>query len=159
MIRSKSLPLKALSALLALAAGALPNASHAACTPIDSTYSLGQVSSASQFRAKQGEAVNGSLVRGVAGPVTVRLEGCSTTLPTTVRVDRVVISKDGHTFTLIPWLLGVGGVNLTTPKDLSLVTHEFLGNVTLDILLVPDGVPHSLRAGQYTGPLTMHFTD
>lgn len=150
MIRSTGFPFKAICASLALAAGALPSAGHAACKVIDSTYSLGQVRSVAQLRAKQGEVVNGSLVRGLEGPARVQVEGCSTTLPTTVRVDRVVISKEGQNITFIPWLLAVGAERLESPKDLSLVGHEFLGNVALEILLVPDGLPDQLKSGQYT---------
>ena len=159
MTRSQGLRFRAIMAALAFAAGALPSAGHAACTPIESSIALGQVTSASQFKAKQGEVVNGSLVRGVAAPISVRLTGCSSTLPTTVRADRVPFTSGGGNFNLVPWLISVDGVTLATPKDISLTTHQFLGNVTLEILFVPENLPPSLAVGQYNGPLILTFTD
>ena len=78
----------------------------------------------------------------------------ASSLPPTMKVN-----KSGKTVELAPWLISVNGVPLTTPKNLSRVSHEFLGNVTLGIQFVPVNLPPSLGSGQYSGPLILTFTD
>lgn len=137
----------------------VPAVGHAACTPVEASIPLPSVTSAAQLQALQGSASGGTLVRGVSSPSLVRLTGCSQTLTTTVRADNVTITKAGETVELAPWLIRVDGVDLTEPKDLSQTPHTFVGDVTLEILLVPVNLPPSLAAGLYNGPLVLNFTD
>ncbi len=149
---------RAMAACAALWVAGLPVASHAACTPTPN-ITLGRVASAPQLQAMQGKAEGGTLVRGTAAPISVPLTGCSETLTTTVRAERVSMSKDGKTLTLAPWLVSVNGTALPAPKDLSQNSHSFVGNVTLGLAFVPVDPPAGLRSGQYNGPLLFTFTD
>lgn len=151
--------LRTILAIAALALGWAPTVAQAACTPMETSIPLPRVNSAQQLRSIQGMAEGGTLVRGVSSPTMVRLTGCSENLPTFVRAETVRISKSGKAVELAPWLISVNGVPLTAPKDLSRMSHEFLGNVTLGILFVPVNLPPSLGSGQYSGPLLLTFTD
>lgn len=156
---SARLSFRTLLVTAAFALGTLPAVAHAACTPVETNIPLPRVNSVQQLRSIQGVADGGTLVRGVSSPTMVRLTGCSESVPTTVRAENVRINKSGKTVELAPWLISVNGVPLTTPKDLSRVSHEFLGNVTLGIQFVPVNLPPSLGSGQYSGPLILTFTD
>lgn len=157
-LSARHLPLRAMAACAALWVAGLPTVSHAACSPMPN-ISLGRVTSAPQLQAMQGRAEGGSLVRGTAAPISVPLTGCSETLTTSVRAERVTMSKDGQTLTLAPWLVSVNGNALPSPKDLSQFAHEFVGNVTLGLVFVPVNAPAGMRSGQYNGPLIFTFTD
>jgi hypothetical protein len=157
-LSARHLPLRAMAACAALWVAGLPTVSHAACSPMPN-ISLGRVTSAPQLQAMQGRAEGGSLVRGTAAPISVPLTGCSETLTTSVRAERVTMSKDGQTLTLAPWLVSVDGNALPSPKDLSQFAHEFVGNVTLGLVFVPVNAPAGMRSGQYNGPLVFTFTD
>ncbi|MFM2300704.1 MAG: hypothetical protein RLZZ84_440 [Pseudomonadota bacterium] len=145
--------------LLASAAIAVPTSAQASCTLVDQTVGLGQITSAIQLKDMQGEVINGALVRGSAPAVAIRLSNCSTTLTTTVRMDPVAMTLNGTTLTFAPWLVNIDGAALAGPKDLSQIGHDFVGNPTLGILLVPVSVPTNLVAGRYSGTTVFTFTD
>lgn len=142
-----------------LAAAAVPAAAQAACTPVDTVITLGRIANAIQLKDMQGEVINGVLVRGSAPPNSIRLSNCSTTLTTTVRMEVVTMTLGGATLTFAPWLVSIDGTPLGTPKDLSQVGHDFVGNPSLGILLVPVSIPANLPAGQYAGTTLYSFTD
>lgn len=143
----------------ALAAATMPSSAQAACTLLDSVIALGRVVGNDQLLAMQGQATGGTLVRGTAVPVSMRLSGCSTILTTSVRGDNVSVSVAGTTVTFAPWLVSENGTNLPAPQDLTKTSHSFLGNPTLGILLVPVATPPTLTAGQYVGAGVLTFTD
>lgn len=150
---------RTVAALSALSAAGISTGAQAACALVDSVIGLGRVATVAQLTAMQGKVVSGTLVRGTAAPVDMRLSGCSTTLATTVSGSNVVMTTGGVSVTFAPWLISVDGVTLATPKDLTLATHSFTGNPTLGILMVPVATPASLAAGQFSASALLTFTD
>lgn len=143
----------------AICAAAMSSGAQAGCTLVDSVIALGRVAGNDQLLANQGQVTGGTLVQGFAPPVELRLSGCSTTLPTSVRGDFVTLSVAGASVTFAPWLISENGIRLPTPKDLTQTSHSFNNSPSLGILLVPVTLPPTLAAGQYAGAGLLTFTD
>lgn len=160
MIRSLALPYRVISAVLVLAAGAMPSVSHAACTSNISTLDLGAVANVAQLKAKLGEYANGTYVQGTNPPIQVSFTQCAASVTTTVIANSVSLSTSGQTVTVRAILVSVNGVPLGTPKDLLTTSHSFTGDSTLAIAIVPSSpLPTTLKGGNYSGFLSLSFTD
>lgn len=160
MIRSPALTNRAFAAALAFAAAAVPGIGHAACTPSISTLDLGTVANSTQLKAKLGEYASGVYTAGTNPPIQVSLSQCAGGVTTTVIANSVSLSTTGQSVAVRAMLISVNGVNLATPKDLLTTSHSFTGNATLSIAIVPSSpLPATLKAGSYTGFLSLNFTD